>query len=131
MNLEIINKAHKELKTIKDKTVLSICVEPKSFYFSRQCVKDFKMNGDEKYIHFAREEGNWYLIVNTTSNGFKIRTLDSGGARIHTSSMVRLFTKSTGKKLGSRFYLQKTKSELAGVPVIEILTAKSIQELIK
>lgn len=138
MNFDVINKVHKEISAIriKDKSVSLITVEKKSFYFTAEAVKVLKMVGEGKYVHLIRGKndrnepnGYWYLVVNKDNTGFKISTMDSGGARINTMPGVRLFTQATKKKIGDSMYLQKTDHQHNSSPIFEILVFKSVKQI--
>lgn len=140
MDFEIINKAHKELNQIriKDKAFTHITVEKKSFYFTNEIARISKMNGEDKYVQFIRgkdangkHDGRWYFVVNKDNLGFKLVTLKSGGARINSMPLVRLFTQNNKTKIGESYFIQKTEHEYNKSPVFEILTYKSVGQLKK
>ena len=136
MNLTIINRSTVEIKekrgTLRSVATMHISMA-KEITFSAAAVRQFGIVGG-KFMHFGRENGFWYFLVNNDSTGFPITCSNikkplNAPARVNNSALVRMFLTTTKRKLGDKFYLHKTDSEHNKSPVIEIMTSKSVKEM--
>ena len=137
MEFEVINNKSRVIKKQRTLATCIMTVRDRGFYFSKEARAQFGIEPG-KYLHLVRglnnikiPNGYWYFVCNEDEAGFKITHGNHETALVWSSAGAQFLMKELKCKLGDSFYLQETKCELDGRPVVEILVAKTVQEILK
>jgi hypothetical protein len=111
-----------------------ITVELDSVNFWSDIIRDANITHDTG-ITFDNDGSYWkFWVDNESDDAFRVKCHDkkkSNTLKINSRPLSRMILKSTGKPLNSRFYVQKTTHRVDGKPVYEILTHKTVDELME
>lgn len=125
----IINKRTPEI--IASRRALGInfiSIRDKEIYFPKQTAALIGLTGSD-YVHFINDGSYWAFYINKDVDGFQVS--NDKGYKICNRTLVRIFTRSTKKKLGDRFYIVPTNALHNGHKIWEIYTADTIDVVVE
>jgi hypothetical protein len=107
-------------------------IDHKSFYFSKAASIEFGLKKG-KYLHFDNTDGKWSFFQSDDKDGFTLLAGRAGheSVRIENKPLMKMFRSSTKYSGKVRLYLLKSTAEVDGHPVIEIITNKTFDQLMK
>jgi hypothetical protein len=131
--MNLINKKHPEIIEAKRKSECFLSVMEDRIWISHCAVKRFGLEAG-KYLHFLNDGSDWSFFQNDDPDGFLLQLNGKPTSQalvISSRPLIKLILKSTKSKAGTRFYLLKTEIESLGCPVVEIVTNKTYDQLMK
>jgi hypothetical protein len=132
--MELINTKHHDI-LYANRIPPTITITEDHLQFTPTAVKAFGIEAG-KYMHFVNPtHTKWYFLVNDDPDGFKIqvsKVSNKKGTIIYSIPLARMIRKSLRLSDATlRFYLQASEQEYNGTRLTEILTNKTINQLLK
>ncbi len=131
----IINQNHPEIIESKSgKNNSYATVKETGIYFTNAAAKKYKLIAG-KYLHFMNEKTQWRFFQNDDPDGFLLQADSKKNCEavfISNKALAMMFKKAVRqKKISARYSLMQTTARQNGSPVIEILTYKTYDELMR
>jgi hypothetical protein len=128
--VKVINKKHPEILQTKAKSECYLSVQQDRIWISHEAVKRFGLIAG-MYLQFLNDEKAWWFFQSKDPDGFYLQ--ENGHATsqalvISSKPLLRMILKSTGYKVGTRFYLLKPGTEYNGHQLIEVVTNKTFDQ---
>jgi hypothetical protein len=105
-----------------------VSVSDRGIIFSKALVYEAGIK-QGRYVHFINEDDYWAFFINDHPDGFLISNNNST-LRCTTRVISDMFIKSTGRRIGEKFFTIKSTASQAGSPVYEIYTRESTIQVI-
>jgi hypothetical protein len=132
-NLEFITE--RKTSQYNNMNLPTIRIDERGFYLSLSACNKYDIEAG-MYLHMATTKDRaghitgWFFVVNKTKkDGHKVSAANHGAALVLSRPLSRLFRMESGKNVGDTFYLHDTNSTFNLHPVIEILTAKTVDKI--
>lgn len=127
---KIINKRTPEIMANRRPTGLDyVSIKERHLYFPKQVAFKAGMN-IYKYLHLINDGDYWAFFINDDKDGFQLKQDKPGSYKINDRALVRMFLKSTGKKLNDRLFITQSTSEHNGCKLWEIYTKETVDFII-
>jgi hypothetical protein len=132
--MNLINKKHSEIlesKSGKNDTYMS--VHEDRLYFTNTAAKQFGLIAGQ-YLQFLNEGSDWSFFQNNDPDGFQLQAdtkENSNAVMVCNRALIKMFMKSAKIVKGTRLYLMASNTKYNGIPVIEIVTNKTYDQLMK
>ncbi|MFL5810050.1 MAG: hypothetical protein ACJ749_11055 [Flavisolibacter sp.] len=131
----VINKNHPDIlanATGKNYVFVSIR-NGNDFYFSSAAARQFGLKAG-KFLHFLNEGKQWFFYQNDDSNGFMLNKdskESSNALRVVNKPLVEMFRKTVVNGGYVKFFLIKASMKHKDQELVEIITAKTYDEMMK